>query len=449
MVILDRLKKMFTTNTEKKDHSFSVNSNSSFKSWYSFSGFSSFFYNRVNERQLINESYLSNDDVYSILNYLVNNTASIPLKLYEKRRNKWLEVEDINNDLLKLLNKPNPSQTQKEYRKEQYFNYLLTGDLFELKKASIGFTVPDYLHILPSQFVEVEKTNKKFFDSVTNYKFTYGGFIENYLPEQVIHLKNYDPTYPETCKGLSPFQSGYSSLSTSNQVHEAEKSMIENRGATGMISSNKEDYPLTEEEREEVDKNFKGRIGGAKNYNKMITVSSNVKFTQLGANVKDLMLTEIDLNKMRKFCNLFGLSSQLFNDPANKTFNNLAEAKKSFYTQAAIPLANIFVDNWNENLVPIFNEKDNKQYYIELDTSKIEELQKDKKQEAEKNKIVTESILSVATLVSTGQLERETAVNILIFVHGMEKQNAEMIIPKEATQTEQTTQENQNNETDE
>ena len=432
MVILDRLKKMFTANIEKKDHSFNVSNGNSFKSWYSFSGFSSFFHNRINERKLINESYLSNDDVYSILNYLVQGTADIPLKLYEKKGKEWSEVEDISNDLLKILNKPNPTQTQKEYRKEQYFNYLLTGDVFELKKADLGFTVPDYLYILPSQFVEVEKNNTRYFGKIKNYKFTYGGFIENYLPEQVMHLKNYDPTYPETCKGLSPFQSAYSSLSTSNQVHEAEKSMIENRGATGMISNDSEGYPMTPEERDEVDENFKGRIGGASNYNKLITVSSKVKFTQLGANVKDLMLTEIDLNKMRKFCNLFGLSSQLFNDPANKTFNNLAEAKKSFFTQASIPLANLFIENWNENLVPIFNEKHNKEYYIEIDTSQIEELQKDKKQEAEKNKIVTESILAVATLVSVGQLERETAVNILIFVHGMEKQDAEMIIPNEA-----------------
>ena len=425
MVIIDKLKSLFTVK------SYSLNNLSSSKSWWKMMGFNSWGgYNEIHERKLINEGYLSNEDVYAVIDKLVHTSATIPICLYVKKGDKWEKVEDPKNDFFKLLTKPNQNQTLKEYRKEQYLNYLLTGDSFELKTSLIGFTYPTSLNILPTQFVEVELLNSnRFFSPIKEYVFTYGGYREVYEPEQVMHVKILDPSYPCTQKGLSPLQPSYMALSTSNQVHKAEESMIENRGATGMISSNKEDYPMTEEERNEIDKNFKSRIGGASNYNKMITISSNVKFTSLGANPKDLMLTEIDLNKLRKFCNIYGVSSQLFNDPANKTFNNLGEAKKSLYTESAIPLAQTFVDNWNENLVPIFNKRDRKEYYIELDISEIEVLQKDKKQEAEKDKIVTESLLSVASMVASGQVDRETAINILIHSQGLTREEAQMIVP--------------------
>ena len=209
--------------------------------------------------------------------------------------------------------------------------------------------------------------------------------------------------------------------------------MIENRGATGMISSDQEGYPLTEEEREEINERFKKNAGGSKNYNKMLTVGSKVKYTSLGLSPKDLTLTDLDLNKLRKFCNVYGMSSQLFNDPANKTFNNLGEAKKSLYTEAAIPLAQLFVDSWNEHLTPIFSEKDGREYQIKLDTSQIEVLQSDQKQEAEKNKIVTESISSLASLVSKGELESAAAKNILVYSYGMSEEQANELIPDTTT----------------
>ena len=122
------------------------------------------------------------------------------------------------------------------------------------------------------------------------------------------------------------------------------------------------------------------------------------------------------------------MSSQLFNDTANSTYNNVLEAKASLYTESAIPLAQTFVDNWNENLIPIFNKRDNKEYCLKLDISEIEVLQKNKKEEAEKNKIVTEAILSVASMVSMNQLSRESGINILMHSQGLSEEEAEMII---------------------
>jgi HK97 family phage portal protein len=423
MEMINKIKSFFSSS---KNHSFSSSSRSQW-SLFGFGGWNG--HSNYDERVFINEGYLSNEDVFAVLDKLTNTSASIPIKLYEKQSDEWEEIQDMNNQLYQLLLKPNETQTLKEYRHEQYLNYLLTGDSFELMKMLIGFSYPTALNILPSQYVEIElEDQNKFFSPVKDYLFSYGGYRTVYGPEEILHSKILDPSYPSNQKGLSPLQPAYTSLSASNQVHNAEKSMIENKGATGMISSDGGDYPLSAEEKDDLDKQLKERIGGSNNYNKTITVGKSVKFQTLGLSPKDLALTEIDINKLRKFCNIYGLSSQLFNDTANSTYNNVSEAKASLYTESAIPLAQTFVDNWNENLIPIFNKRDGKEYLLKLDISKIEVLQKNKKEEAEKDKIVTESLLSVASMVSMNQLDRESGINILMYSHNLTEEEAESII---------------------
>ena len=346
-----------------------------------------------------------------------------------KENEEYVPVNDENNPYYRLIKRPNKDQTLKEYRKEQYSNFLLTGDTFEWKIEAAGFNYPTSLKIIPSQYTVINMMNDNdYFSEIKNYYFCWGSQNKYFGPEEVVHTQNLDPSYCSN-KGLSFLQPAYKALSTSNQVHNAEAHMIENRGATGMISSDQEGYPLTEEEREEINERFKKKAGGSSNYNKMLTVGSKVKYTSLGLSPKDLTLTDLDINKLRKFCNVYGMSSQLFNDPANKTFNNLGEAKKSLYTEAAIPLAQLFVDSWNEHLTPIFNEVEGREYMIKLDTSQIEVLQKDKKAEAEKNKIVSESISNLASKVSLNQIDSNTAKNILIYSYGITESQANELIP--------------------
>jgi len=76
---------------------------------------------------------------------------------------------------------------------------------------------------------------------------------------------------------------------------------------------------------------------------------------------------------------------------------------------------------------------------IKLDTSKIEVLQSDQKAEAEKNKIITDSISSLASKVSMNQLDSMSAQNILVFSYGMTEEQASELIPSNPIQETNTT----------
>jgi len=154
----------------------------------------------------------------------------------------------------------------------------------------------------------------------------------------------------------------------------------------------------------------------------------------MGLSPKELQLTDIDINKLRKFCNIYGLSSQLLNDTANSTFNNISEAKKSLYTEAAVPFAELMLDGWREDLIPIFNKLNNKNYILSLDTTKIEVLQKDKKAEAEKDKILIETVSNLSEKVYTNRISYESAIQTLVFSFKITQKEAELLIPDSKTQ---------------
>ena len=398
------------------------------KATHSWIGFrDGYTYDRLDESNIIKDGYLSNEDIYSIINFISNMASNMDYKLKEKGKDGSYQDVDENDDLYKLFKNPNKDQTITEYMQSIYISYLLTGSAYQLKEKITGFSIPDALHLLPTRYVEPYKNSTKFNAPIKGYTFSWEGQDKNYSRDKVIQTIMYDPSY-KNYKGLSPLQSGRMALKTSNSVHASESYMIENNGASGVISSESDTYQLTPEERELLDENFKKRVGGSHNYNKIVTVGNKINYTEIGKTPKELDLSGLDINKLRKFCNIYGINSQIFNDPSNKTFNNLSEAKKSLYTDVLIPLVEKFIDSFNNQMIKDINEDMNSTYLLTLDTSKIEVLQKDKKEEATKNKILADTILNVTSKISIGELTKESGIQILVYSLGMALEDASNII---------------------
>ena len=80
----------------------------------------------------------------------------------------------------------------------------------------------------------------------------------------------------------------------------------------------------------------------------------------------------------------------MFNDPANKTFNNRKEAEKALYTNAVIPLSEKIAMAHTNFIAQ--NHYPNGNVRMRQDFSNVEALQADKKTEAEKDKIVLDGV---------------------------------------------------------
>jgi phage portal protein BeeE len=85
---------------------------------------------------------------------------------------------------------------------------------------------------------------------------------------------------------------------------------------------------------------------------------------------------------LRDICNVYQVSSELLNDPDNKTNSNKVESRKALYYEAVIPDLDALRDDLNRWLTPSYNT-DGVEYYIDYDLSAIPALQEDMKKVVE------------------------------------------------------------------
>ena len=91
----------------------------------------------------------------------------------------------------------------------------------------------------------------------------------------------------------------------------------------------------------------------------------------------DLRLIENQVITLRQLCNIYSVDSSLFNDPANKTFNNRKEATKALYTESVLPTLGLLIEGLNIWLLPAWSARDNKNYLLEPDVKSIQALRED------------------------------------------------------------------------
>ena len=379
---------------------------------------------------LINEGYVSNSDIYAIVKKICEVSSDVPFVVKQQTPEGWEIDED--SSLNDLLRKPNELQTEKEFRFNS-MNYLLnTGDVF-WKKLTSSFDLVTELELFESNLVEL------FLDPRGDvYKCQYfrnNTIIENYPIEEIIHTMYLNPSSwgVQSKRGLSPLQAAYNTLKSSNNRSVASASMLENGGASNVISSGT-DLNMTEDERLELQKNSDKILGGADKFGKNIVSTANLSVNSLGMSSQQMQMLEGGTMDLRTLCNIFGVQSAMFNDQAAATLDNMKIADKKLYTDAVIPNNNKLISAYDD-IVQAYSAYENKTLKICQDTSDIYTLQEDKKLKAEKDKINIEAITSVLT----SPISNESKIATLVEVMGLDEDKAEMIVGNEIVGNNETT----------
>jgi HK97 family phage portal protein len=178
----------------------------------------------------------------------------------------------------------------------------------------------------------------------------------------------------EQLRGLSPLVAGLKYLQLDDKSIETWIKSIENEGAKGIISPNTSnpDFWLQPEQVKLLDKEIDERIVGVKNKNKIVASSMPLQYTQIGLSPDALSVIQALEHSQINLCDLWGVPATLF-DP-NPTYQNQKEAGLQFVRNVIIPYLEKEEQKLNEWLVKPFSERDNKNYYIDNDTSQFDEL---------------------------------------------------------------------------
>jgi HK97 family phage portal protein len=321
----------------------------------------------------IEKGYVENPDVNAVISRIASSFAAIKWEVKERKGDEiFTNTTSALNDVLKC---PNPLQTWAEFQEAAAVMYLTTGNTYINGTESLGFAGFGELSVLPSQYTAPIKGNA--INPVAGYSLNINQ-LQNFSAEEVLHVKRFDPRlkgYNELI-GLSPLESLVMVYAASSEKWEAMASILKNKGAMGIVTS-KEGRGLTPENSKELEKLYKSRYGGGAKFGTPMFTNASLDFIKMGMSSEDLKLMDQGIISLRAICNQYNVSSVLFNDPASSTYNNITEAKKDFYTDAIIPLLEIFKQNYNNWLVRSYSEAENADLFLDFSVNNIPSLQED------------------------------------------------------------------------
>ena len=331
----------------------------------------------ANFTEFINQGYSRSPDLKPIVDKIANTTSSVKWCVYEERNGEL--IKDESSKLNDLLYSPNPNQTWNEFQFGLVVNLALTGNALAIGIDSIGLGAEGAFRQLEVLYTQGITPNLDSNYNIISYNYVIDRIDTTYSAEEIIHMKYFNPTEKGLMSGmgLSPLQSAVYPYRTSLNQWEASSNLLKNKGAIGFIS-NESDYVLDDQELDSAQKAFDSKIGGASNFGKSIITPSKMKYNPMGMTAADMQIIEMGVKTLRAICNVYGIDSSLFNDPANKTFNNRREAEKALWTNVNIPILRMMEASYNRSFVESYSKEEGKNLCLKFDVSDVEVLHEDK-----------------------------------------------------------------------
>lgn len=365
-------------------------------------GFGLPIFNKTKTANLIKDAYQGNADVYSIINYISTLAANIEWSLSEIKDKKALvafmncdeydikamtleakALEQISDHpILDVWANPNKQQTRSEFIYNWCGFKLITGNAYINGVApAIGINKGLFqeLFIMPSQFMEILPGDIR--QPIKKYILNAGIKRIPFEPEVVNHSKYFNPDFRngQSLFGQSPLEAAFRNVTSSNDADTARVRAFQNQGAIGMISagSNEEKMKMSNDELQSLSDKYQEKFGGVENFNKVLFTTAMAKWDNMGLSPVDMAILDSKVHDLRTLCNIYGMQSQLFNDPENKTFNNQKEAKKAAMTDVVMPLLNGLRDEINGWMVVNYSKSERRKLFLSPDWKSVAVLQED------------------------------------------------------------------------
>jgi HK97 family phage portal protein len=332
-------------------------------------------YRKISEEELTNKGWLTNEDVYSVINRLSNLVSSLPITLM----NGDNPVESTDPFYDKFYNNWNPKRGLKPELRLYVINYLLYGRAYQYKNSETLSLEPDGIWTLNTRNVTPSNAKYSYFNTPEYYYLFEGAKKTKIFSDELIIISN--PTTEEDfyTEYVSPLQAVWNTVLSENNRSTAEKSMLANRGIAGFISPKAASgdasiLGFAEPVMKKIRSAFSTLTGGASKFNKVEVLEKASEFTQLGMTANDLKVVEMRLNHVRSVCNALGVPSLLFNDYQSRTHANYKEAMKSMYTDAVIPLYDEWESQYYKQFLKDYNSVTGQDYWLKLQKDEIEAL---------------------------------------------------------------------------
>lgn len=366
-----------------------------------YNGYSNQSFSKKYNSDVLLALYETVSPINTIVNYIASKGAEIPVTHYRYLGNgkkkpigeteavKFVDSISIRNAIIQ---------------------FLIHGNLFIQKKQTPGFSLPtngiiqpsNRIYVIPQrsldQYGNPDNTVDVFENPLRKYsKQLDSGVMKDFEKEEFIHVKDIQANLrgKDFYYGTSRLYAAVDTSYTLKYLAETINTILSAKGALGFISRNSKQNELEplmwKEPIENVEKNINDNYGTTNGKRAIMATFADLRWNKMDSPISDFIPVELSSFEFEQICNqMGGVPAMLFNAKTNASYNNMREAKATFYTSCLSPiLTHIYAEISKDLKLNFVNE------WLEPDFSNIEELQKDRLQNASALKVESEYLTTM------------------------------------------------------
>ena len=316
------------------------------------------------------ETYRIMDEVSSVVKYLANIAAMIPMYTYDKATKEYLGDDEALSVFIESLTF--------DQRYVMYLNLYLFDECFIYKEIiefgpnagikNIHFLHPQNMTLILSVGFPNQTIGYVYQDNLQ-------GITLNFFTSEVIFIKGFNPTidYQRQHRGQSPISLLCQTLTRLESGKSGSVAQLQNGGLPGVLFEKGNDREAWEqiEQKGTRDEKLQRFLRNQDNKGAPYTAYGDLGWLQMGLPLADMQVSELAKIDKDAIYNAYAVSNRLFNNDATGSEVSDKSARKSLYLDAIKPKVIRVQDAFNKYVVPDFKVK----AYVKYDFSDIEVLQ--------------------------------------------------------------------------
>lgn len=324
---------------------------------------------RRNYEAFAREGYSNSAIVYACVNEIAKAIGGLHWLVQQRRAGRWRELDE--HPLLSLLDRPNPMQGGGRLFETMTGHLMISGNAY-IERVGPGTgqgrvtQAPRELYALrPDRMTVVpgDQTNL-----VARYEYRAGGAIVPIPTPLILHAKLFDPI--DDWYGLSPLQVLAKAVDTDNIAIAWNYQLIK-KGArpSGALVVPKN---LTDGQHARLQKQIDEQTGDDAAGHPML-LEGGMDWKEMGLSPRDMDWMESRRMTKQDIAMAYGVMAELIG-LKDATYENRREARRAFYSETVLPLAEFLRDDLSNWLVPLFGER----LTLDYDRDAIDALQEDR-----------------------------------------------------------------------
>ncbi len=289
------------------------------------------------------EAYTMNVVAYQAINRVADAVAG-------SRWDVWRGGERVEGTQLETVwARPNPLQSGPEFIRAAVGYLLISGNSY-MERVQAGRRVelwtlrPDRMQVVPGA------------DGLpAAYQYKHNGRQIRWANDPITggdvrHVKMFNPI--DDFYGLSPIEAAAFGVDQHNEAMQWMQALLQN--AARPSGALKITQPVGQEQLNRLKAEMETAYSGSGNAGRPLILEGGMEWESMGMSPQSMDLLNTKFSSARDVCLAFGVPPQLLGIPGDSTYSNYKEARLAFYEDTVLPFIDLFTDEVNDWLSPLF-----------------------------------------------------------------------------------------------